>query len=321
MQTKTDKITQNMKATKHLLIAAATMTLAACSNDNEPTVNDNPVAAKVYAGINTAQSRAAGTKWSNGDRIGIIGSNMDAEYKALYDNVPYVTNNGDGNFTPVGDGIFFQNTDEGTFRAYYPYKDEDDLFGGVSGTAIIAKTQDQSRQEQFDFLFASGAKASRSNPAINFSGDNAFRHCMSQLVINITTSDNDGFSSTDVFNGQYFVNGLMHVGFFYIYLGRTELDSGQNDNWDITTAPHTDNDTEQRRTYSLILFPQNVSKEFKAVIDGQSYACTLPDELAAGYSYTYNVVVKKTGATVESATITDWTDGGSTNVDATMPTE
>ena len=116
----------NMK-TRFFAFAALALSLAACNNDNE-NLNDGPVAAKFTAAIGdnvTATTRVSGTdgtKWDEDDCIGITGGN--------YSNVPYVTE-GNGNFNPASDDIiYYDNTDEVTFRAYYPYKDDDEMTEG-----------------------------------------------------------------------------------------------------------------------------------------------------------------------------------------------
>ena len=301
-----------MKATKYFLVAATALTLGACSNDNEPMADGDPVAAKVYAGIGAVQSRAAGTEWANGDQIGIYGINQFAEYR----NIPYVTNDAGNSFTPVSDGIFFQTTDDVRFHAYYPYTND------VSFERIYADTRYQDRQEKFDFMYTPKVTANRANPVIRFTGENAFRHCMSRLILNITSSVDDGFNVTDVFTGDYFISGLSHVGSLDIRGGATRIAGDIVQDWKIT-APSVD--TDRTRTYSMILFPQDFGEgmEFKAVISGQSYTCTLPENLAAGYSYTYNITVKKTGIEVSDCTIKDWEAGNGIgeDIDATMPTE
>ena len=157
--------------------------LAACTNDIE-NLNDGPVAAQFTAAIGnnvTATTRVSGTdgtKWDKGDCIGItcIGGSS-------YNNVPYVTNNGDGNFDPASDDIiYFDNTDEVTFRAYYPYKDDDEMTEGKIAATTDAKAQEV--QTRHDFLFANGAKGSTYNPDVSFTGANAFSHCMSRITLN-----------------------------------------------------------------------------------------------------------------------------------------
>ena len=157
--------------------------LAACTNDIE-NLNDGPVAAQFTAAIGnnvTATTRVSGTdgtKWDKGDCIGITCTGGSS-----YNNVPYVTNNGDGNFNPASDDIiYYDNTDEVTFRAYYPYKDDNEMTEGKIAATTDAKAQEV--QTRHDFLFADGAKGSTYNPDVSFTGANAFSHCMSRITLN-----------------------------------------------------------------------------------------------------------------------------------------
>ena len=143
--------------TRLLPIAVLALCAAACTNDTE-NLNDGPVAAQFTAAIGdnvTATTRVSGTdgtEWDEDDCIGITGGS--------YSNVPYVTNNGDGNFDPASDYIYFDNTDEVTFHAYYPYKDDDEMTEGKIAATTDAKAQEV--QTRHDFLFASGAKGTTS---------------------------------------------------------------------------------------------------------------------------------------------------------------
>lgn len=126
--------------TRLLTFAALALALAACTNDEE-NLNDGPVAAQFTAAIGdnvTATTRVSGTdgtEWDEDDCIGITGGS--------YSNVPYVTNNGDGNFDPASDDIiYFDNTDEVTFHAYYPYKDDDEMTEGKIAATTDAKAQE-----------------------------------------------------------------------------------------------------------------------------------------------------------------------------------
>lgn len=70
--------------TRFFALAALALALAACNNDNE-NLNSEHVAAKFTADIAPA-TRAGGTTWDNGDRIGITDIGNDTRY----DNVPFI---------------------------------------------------------------------------------------------------------------------------------------------------------------------------------------------------------------------------------------
>ena len=166
--------------TRLLTFAALALALAACTNDEE-NLNDGPVAAQFTAAIGdnvTATTRVSGTngtEWDEDDCIGITGGS--------YSNVPHVTE-GNGNFEPasIDDIIYFDNTDEVTFRAYYPYKDDNEMTEGK--IAATTNAEAQKVQTRHDFLFADGAKGSTYNPDVSFTGANAFSHCMSRITLN-----------------------------------------------------------------------------------------------------------------------------------------
>ena len=183
--------------TRLLTLAALAMTLAACTNDIE-NLNDGPVAAQFTAAIGdnvTATTRVSGTdgtKWDKGDCIGITCTGGSS-----YNNVPYVTNNGDGNFNPASDDIiYYDNTDEVTFRAYYPYKDDNEMTEGKIAATTDAKAQEV--QTRHDFLFADGAKGSTYNPDVSFTGANAFSHCMSRITLNFKGAATTTTTTADV---------------------------------------------------------------------------------------------------------------------------
>lgn len=302
---------------KYLLFAAAALTLAACSNDDE-NLNGGPVAAQVTAGIGGVQTRASGTVWENGDVIGIstIGSTLTS-----YANMKYTTS-GDGNFTHAADlggedsGMFFQDTDETvTFRAYYPFHGNEYT---DAGTISDVATNDQTKQSTFDFLFATGATASKSSPTVSFNNtvkeNTSFTHRMTRLVLNITTDTDAGFTASNVAQGSYFLSGIKHSGTFDTQNGTAIATGNPTTDWKITAA---NTGTGDEFTYSMIFYPQqNASLTFKATINGQDYTCKLTPALAAATSYTYNITVKKTKLEVSNCEIADWGSGTTQDIEA-----
>ena len=104
----------------YILLAATALMLAACTNDEVTTTPDGEVALKVNAAISGTNTRASGTDWADGDRIGITGGN--------YTNSPYAY--GSGKFAATGQDIYFEDSNPVTFSAYYPYAE-----GGGTVTA------------------------------------------------------------------------------------------------------------------------------------------------------------------------------------------
>ena len=322
-----------MKVIRFFLLAAATLSLAACSNDE--TTDNGPVAARFTAGIGAPVTRAVGSNW-NADHIGImVTSAPNSDMEDLYKNVEYSTasTGTTAEFTPASGGIFFQDKNEKvTFSAYAPYQTSAaNALPGTDGV-ITVNTQDNNgdSQEEIDFLFASGATDSQQSPTVTFTNteggaDNSFHHQMAQLNIVFKVSTADGFEASEILkDGNAFnLGGLVHEGTFDVTTGEAAATGTAVDSWDITGCKMADDETDNTRTYSLILLPQDLSAKAINVgitIDNQVYTnkADVKPNLQAGKSYTYTITVKKTKLVVSGCTIQNWTPMGNVNGDATM---
>lgn len=263
--------------TRFFALAMLALALVACNNDNE-NLNGDPVAAQFTADIAPA-TRASGTTWTAGDRIGITDIGNDSQYG----NVPFILKN--GKFEAEGKVIYIEDTKTHTFRAYYPYN----AVGGIL-TATTDATAQQN-QPAIDFLFASGATGDKNNPVVSFTDktakggeDNSFHHRMSQITLTFEAAD--GIATAD--------NGAQ-------------------------TGELTMNLADGNLTSSIILFPQTVASLPLVVnYKGQEYHATLtmPEgALQAGNNYTYTVKVRNKVLEVSEATIAKWNDidGGEVN--------
>lgn len=320
-----------MKA-KYLMIAALATIMAACNNDDENVTNDGPVAAQVYAEINKATAtRAAGMGWDANDVIGISTIEptpaTDAP-KTKYANVPYIYKNENFAFdtTSGKEAIYFQDSREVSFCAYYPY--ESDL--ASDGIISNISTTNQTNQKDFDYLFATGATAQRTSPNLNFvnnSGgvDASFQHCMSQVSFEFEAGDG---VLEDVLTDKLtnlVIYDVVNVGLFDTASGiATAKANPQKADKGITIV------TVNNKSASVILFPQNApiaSNQFRIYLklDGVNYVATLtlPTEIAdgkfkAGVNVKYTITVQKTALTVYSAVISPWQETTGTGGPAIM---
>ena len=74
---------------RFFIMAAAALTLAACSNDENMEMTDGPVAARITAGLSAPTTRAIGTNWSGTEEIGVFVTNSTSGMDDLYKNVKY----------------------------------------------------------------------------------------------------------------------------------------------------------------------------------------------------------------------------------------
>lgn len=323
---------------RFFIMAAAALTLAACSNDENMEMTDGPVEARITAGLSAPTTRAIGTNW-NADRIGVWVKDAPAsDMENLYKNVLYTTTStsATAEFTATtGQGIFFQDANETvTFAAYAPYQESDDnaTLPGVNKDGLVKVNTETNNteplQEDIDFLFAEGATATRTNYTVTFADNTAsggddysFHHKMAQLNVVFQTSINDGFGPLDIRGGSFNLGGLVHDGTFNVTDGTTETTGSEVADWDISGCKYEDVGT--TRTYSLILLPQDLTNKalnVKVGINGQTYynSDAINPNLQAGYTYTYTITVKKSGLVVSGCTITNWNTGSTGSGDAEM---
>ena len=290
---------------RHFTLAALALALAACNNDNEILNNDGPVAARFIADIAPA-TRASGTTWDNGDRIGVTDIGNDTRYG----NVPFILKN--GKFEAEEKVIYIEDAETHTFRAYYPYNS--------AGGTLAATTDATAQQNQpaIDFLFASGATGDKDSPVVSFTdktdkggADNSFHHRMSRITLTFEVGDGVDFSV--VKPERYTLGDVILTGTFNTADGIAAADG---------TAEALAMDlADGSLTSSVILFPQTAaSLPLTVNYRSQNYRATLtvPEgALQAGNNYTYTVKVRNKGIEVSEATIAKWNDidGGEVGAD------
>lgn len=282
------------------VIMALTMTLAACSN--EETVNDpladGPVAAQVTAGISGTQTRVSvngqSAAFTAGDVIHVVAGGT-----ATYD----YTLQGGGSWS-ASNPYYFQNRDNVNFKAWYA---DPALTPAGNEISIDTKSQDVNAENgwnRWDILVTPEVSTSVSFPEINFTGDNAFSHIMTQLVF-IFKAGND-IGDLSALTGYTVKNVTTDATFNTqtcdLMTGSTTGDIA------MTVTGEADNQVD---CTPIIMVPQTVSGtlNLEVTYNGQTYKAALNPPtggLQAGYSYTYTVTVSNTGLEVGNATIGNW---------------
>ena len=325
-----------MKSIKEIRLMAATaaalLLLAGCEKESNNTVENGPVAARIHTVIDpmtsgpgssgssgtdgTPATRAAGTAWTANDAIGITATH--AEGTKLLDNAHYLTPGGDGKFEAEdGEVFYFTDNAEVDFTAYYPWTAPDKLENGIIHDVFTGATyQTPEKQPEIDFLFAT-ATGSATNPDVKLQ----FRHCMSRIVLRFLPGD----GITTLGDIEYTLYGMILYGTFNTLTGEAKSKGTFSD---ILTLTVPGNGAAELSS-PLILFPMldNDQRTLGLTMRGTTYSATyqLPQNpqnnnvrgLFAGHSYTYNVKINNTTMTISPATISDWGDGGSQNIEST----
>jgi len=287
-----------MMKIRHLAFAALALALTACNNDSENLSTDGPVAARFIADIAPA-TRASGTTWTGGDRIGVTDIGNDTRYG----NVPFILKY--GKFEAEEKVIYIEDVKTHTFRAYYPYN--------AAGGILTATTDATAQQNQpaIDFLFATGATGDKNSPVVNFTDktaeggeDHSFHHSMSRITLTFEAGDGVDFSM--IKPERYTLDGLILTGTFNTADGIATADDGaQAEALAMELA-------DGNLTSSVILFPQTAaSLPLSITFNNNEYTATLtvPEgTLKAGNNYTYTVKVRNKELEVSEATISPWHD-------------
>ncbi|MGN0225200.1 MAG: fimbrillin family protein [Prevotella sp.] len=289
-----------MKTKNILFIALMAVALMGCSSDEE--TGNAPVAAQIYAEIaNAASTRITDNgAWQTGDAIGVTVESTEGKttgtnvkyYRRPYSTVFYSD-------TP----IYYMDGKKVTFKAYYPYTTDDVVEKTI--TADDETTEDA--RSQIDYLFASGARGDIQSPDVEFSQENSFQHCMSQ--ISLTFKAGDGVTDLSALT-SYTVDGLVMTGTF------TPADGIAMESSTATASPLvipvTDASGTSYVASPLILFPQSpASGSFvlTVVFGGITYKATLAlpsEKLSPGRRVAYNITINRTGISVGNGTIEDW---------------
>ncbi len=316
----------------------AALAFTAC-NSNDVENPSGPIAAQITAGVSSPKTRALNNTWEANDKIGVRVTGVSGTTKSvtnqmesMYQNVLYslsetVKHDEIAIFTS-DNGIFFQDANEiVTFAAYGPYQTSADIAtlpgeDGVISNKSTSKQSTRDLQKAFDFIYASGATASRSNPTVSFTAGQPFKHVMSRLVIIVKAGADITTDEVKAATSAYTLGGLILSGTFNVTTGEAVADDTATATADWSLSDNSLQDASGDLTFTSILYPQTLTSAltFKATIGGQKYSNTtsIKPALAAGTSYTYTITVNKTGVDISGSTIDDWTEGTSSSGYAEM---
>ncbi|MCD8275965.1 MAG: fimbrillin family protein [Alistipes sp.] len=286
--------------------AAALLILAACNNDemNDPLA-DGPVAAQVTAGISRTMTHVGIDKdggpasFSTGDRINVVAAGTQTHAYTLQT---------DGTWQAGDDPYYFQDRNSVTFRGWYA---DPSVTAEDNKISIDTKTQeynDANGWNLHDILVTPKVSTTVSEPSISFTGDNAFRHIMSQLVF--TFEKGDGIPDLSKLTGYTLKDVVTTVATFNTQT--LELTNGSTSG-DIAVTGIEDVTGKEYEASPIILVPQEFTSSqltLEVTYNEQTYTATLNlpegNQLQPGYSYTYTVAIKNSELEIGNVQIKDW---------------
>jgi len=286
------------------VVIVATVTFTSCNNVINDIADDStPVAVQFSAGIEAApqaQTYASGTSWSPGDAIGIFMVENGTEEIALGAENKEYTTTGNANFMAVAGDIYYPQSGDVDFIAYYPWQTGMDLTDPYE-----VDVSDQSDPEAIDLLWA---MADNGGSGYNSGGVAfAFSHMLTRIVL--TAVNGDGLIAADLTGMTAKISGMKTKADFELTDGTLVA---SNDVEDITLQ-HV------AGKYEAILVPQSVASDAMEVtftLDNGAgeFVWKVPaTTFEAGKEYTYTITLNRSGEITFTGTINPWLteDGGS----------
>lgn len=290
-----------MRLKSILYATAATMVMAACSNDNN-FVEETAQAIQIQANISSS-TRVSNGAFVKGDSIGLHVVSTATNGLTSGSNVKYTANDGSGNFSSTTP-IYYMDKNAVNVSAYYPYAKT------LNGNAVSV-----TRAAQTDYLFAKADGVAYNTAKLSLT----FDHVMSQFTLTIKAGT--GVPNLNALTSVT-LKGLNSTGTFNTLTGA--LSSSTPADYALAAANLTT--VEAGKSVTLLLFPTEATKTdipVDVVYGGVTYSGTLTSAngLAAGKSYSYTLTITRTGLTVDSASITPWGSGSTGASDAIIQPE
>ena len=230
------------------------------------------------------------------------------------------TTTGDGNFTSDNPIYFADARETVIFNAYYPYQENMDGNGIVNNWNMAEVKEGEPCPA--DFLFATGATATKSSPQVQFTGDNQFKHCMS--MIRLTFKAGDGINPYNaILKNQLKLKGIYKTGSINTQTGEVTIYGDRG----IYESDVDNKSLKNGATCEFIVFPQSLDNnkmdiELEVADNGtiNTYTTSLPsstnNEFKGGYLYTYTISINNTGVVIDKAGITAWQTSDEGSLDA-----
>ncbi len=251
--------------------------------DNRLPEGKYPMTFATAVGGATATRATAEGNWTGGEEVAIQIDGETKKYQAAA--------GGNLSIATGADPFYWQNTNDITVNAWYPYND-----GTIPDLKVKANQNEGNNYQASDYLEAMNATVTFSDPQLHFT------HRTAKVTVTLVAGNGVGDVSGAVvtFLNQYGVDYGNEV------TPKTETESGAT-------------------TYTALLVPQQMQgKQFiKVALGGYDYFYTPTGEndadLRKGKLHTYKITVAKTGLTVTSSSVSPWT-GDKEGVDGNAQT-
>lgn len=285
------------------ILCFSLFTFSSCEQDDDLDGSTGD-AVCFTAGIEAiTRTSGGGDAWVLNDQVGIFMLTTDGSLATpthvLADNQQYnVSNASTGALSPNGTPIYYPQSGNVDFIAYYPYGT---VANGIYTLSVAGQTS-EAAQNALDVLYAKTTDVAKTKTEVSLS----FSHVLSKVTLNV--SHGTGFVSgdiSDLTSADLVFGGMPLTASLDLQNGT--LTAGATGTFSPVKAATSAADA----TFTALLIPQATGGTGRTVVftvDGSDYTWTIDngDAFLAGNHYTYPVTLKKTGVEIGEPTITDW---------------
>lgn len=290
-----------------LLTAVALFTVFGCQKSmyyDEDNATSDGDAKKPVIFSGSVLTRMVDNTWETDDKIGVYmfqtGEVLSKEsILSNSSNRKYTYSESKNGFTPQtkNDTLFYPQTGDVDFIAYYPYK-------SIKNYGVTVDVSNQAQPAAIDLLYSNNLKkVGKSDDVLTLN----FYHQLSKLIFSISAGE--GFSKEDLAGLKLTVEDVATRASFALPTGALALNDSSNKS---VTAKVNEAGTQAE----VIMLPQNCAKKQVKVtmksLRSFVFEIISTEEWLSTHKYTYNIVLAKDNYSVGElvGTVEDWTDGG-----------
>ena len=283
---------------KYFILAAAALTLAACSNDESNTANDNVIRLSSSVGVVTRAASdiyPSGGHFENGTAVKVQLTADDGS--VTYSAIDY-TDDGSGTLTGESTQYYPANGTAVSGYAYYP-SDASTASNGF----VLGNQDDDTDYKKYDLMHATLTSITQNSNAA--ARTLTFNHLLSKITVTLVkgTAETSELNAATVTLKDVIVKGTFTPA-SGTFTAAADEDANKGDIVIATNAGTT--------AHSAIVIPQTMTgKKLEVKIGTATKEYTFPtSSFATGTNNTYTITVDKTGIVVTS-TIGVWGTGTS----------
>lgn len=284
---------------KYMILAAAAIAMAACSND-ESNNNVDPNIISLSASIGGVTRANVDATSAQNEQFVADKSIFVEAYKtgqsSTYTTGNYVTG-ASGTMTGT---LYYPSTGENIdICAYYP----NTVSSSTTSFAVSATQTTEADYQDYDLMYATKL----TDKAKNSTHGLTFHHALSKIVVNISGTNGVTDANINSLVTAVKINGTKLTASTTIDNGTITISGTNGDATDINITGAT-----SKLSQAGIIVPQTVTEGttfITVTYNSQDYTYAIPaggKTFAAGNVYTYSLTLSPAGLQLESTQISDW---------------